>query len=432
MNNNNDDNNINNDLLNVEIGSDAFQVDTDDENFVPLSAKKTKDNSDTADPNEDEGDDKNKAKGGTTNTASGKTDTDTDNDSKKSVITEEVRKKYITQIDALSDDDFQKKVDSILDKSSDDLTEEDLVYLEEAGYDIGQSGGVGGQDSESFFLEAAGELGLEVEDDEFIKNLKPNDKQSIVEFTNKVAEHLVQESLEKIFSSNPTLNKFYNYISNGGDESKFSEILASSDVDKKFETGTPDSELMSYMRNTLKKRGLKDNYINSIIKEAESNESLLEEANSLVDEELTAKQSQLEQLEQQQQQEAVRRQQEVQQYWSNVRQTVDKGKLNNFTVPDSEKNAFFEWMARPINRSNQSQSAIELSQLSIEDQLALEYLRYKKFDLSALVANAAKSTKAREAFKKIKEENTKSNKTTRASKVNKGVKLLSELDEPIL
>lgn len=80
-------------------------------------------------------------------------------------------------------------------------------------------------------------------------------------------------------------------------------------------------------------------------------------------------------------------------HWNNVKEIVTKGKLNNIVIPESDRDNFFKYMALPVDKDRNSQSALDV--LTEEQLLQLEYLKFKKFDLSKLITAAVKNEKVK-------------------------------------
>lgn len=451
--NNNNSNNSKDQSFEVDVNDSEFEIiSNDDEGFIPLS-QQTKSN-DTDDGNGgDAGDDNDndndkKSKGSKSKNSSqqeqgkGKGKEGKENEDSNSVITlsDDEKRKLDSELDDLSESDLNKRVEEISEKSIDSLTEEEKYTLEKAGYDVAQLLSDDNDDDSgdsNIYLDVATSLGFEIDDSnpenvEFIKGLKSGDKDSMIKFTEKMGEAIAQSTLEQVFQKSPSLGRFYQHIVEGGDEKTFVEALTTSltGVRDEFEDDLEDtSPVVSYMKEALVQRGIKPQYADTIIRNAEEAGNLIDEANALIKEDNEKNQSQLEKVEEQRKAEAIENRKKANEYWNNVKQTLDTGKLRNFTVPNSEKNAFFEWLASPVDKkSNLSQSMLDKQEMSLEDQLALEYLRYKKFDLSNLISNAARSMTVKEKLKVSKKE-SKDSSRNKNNRTDAGIRILSELDD---
>lgn len=87
--------------------------------------------------------------------------------------------------------------------------------------------------------------------------------------------------------------------------------------------------------------------------------------------------------------------QETEQYWTNVRETVTKGKLNQIDIPVKDREAFFNYMAVPVDKNMNSADNLEEDQDPLEFKLLVSYLRWKKGDVSELAKNIAQTNKVK-------------------------------------
>lgn len=78
-------------------------------------------------------------------------------------------------------------------------------------------------------------------------------------------------------------------------------------------------------------------------------------------------------------------------YWNDVKNVVNTGKLNQLEIPIKDREAFFNYMAVPVDKYGNSADSLAAEQDPIEMELLVSYLRYKKGDLSELVKNIAKT-----------------------------------------
>jgi transcriptional regulator len=116
-----------------------------------------------------------------------------------------------------------------------------------------------------------------------------------------------------------------------------------------------------------------------------------------------------------QQQQAQQAAQENERMWTEINSIVNSGELRGLTVPERDKKRFFDWMATPIDAQGNSQRAVDRAKLDQETLLALEYIVYKGFDLSKLIANNTKTEKARSLRSKLSK-STSSNTRMKNSK----------------
>lgn len=78
---------------------------------------------------------------------------------------------------------------------------------------------------------------------------------------------------------------------------------------------------------------------------------------------------------------------------------INSGKINDFIIPEAEKNKFYRWKMEPT-KNGMSQRDELLSNLTVEQELALEYILYKGLDLKKIATANASTKKAKSFFKK--------------------------------
>ncbi len=76
-------------------------------------------------------------------------------------------------------------------------------------------------------------------------------------------------------------------------------------------------------------------------------------------------------------------------YWNQVKEIVTDGKLGTFTIPEKDRDAFFNWQSKAVDKQGNSQSTLDYNALSLAERIQLDFLRYKKFNLTELVDKAA-------------------------------------------
>ena len=109
-----------------------------------------------------------------------------------------------------------------------------------------------------------------------------------------------------------------------------------------------------------------------------------------------------------QQADAEQRQAQVAQQWQSIKSTIDAGKLKTFEIPSADKNKFYAWMSEAVDNQGRTQRAIDREQMDLETQLAIEYLAWKKLDLSRLVAATQNTKKAQNLKAKLQQTQTAS------------------------
>lgn len=260
-------------------------------------------------------------------------------------------------------------------KEQEDATEETTETTEE-------------QQEESIINTLKTHFGYEVEGDftEDIEGLKT--------FTSEIAKKMALSELEEVFKLVPDAGEYLQYRMNGGDPQKFFDVNFSEPDYSKFEL-TEDNVGVSkeIIRVFLKKQDYTENEIIETIADYEDTGILYKQANKILPKLIKFQQDEKEGFKKRQQEELLKQEEAAKKEWQLIENTITSGKLGNIAIPESEKSKFFEWMAIPV-QDGKSQRMIDRESIGVENMLALEYLLYKKMDISKLatIKNTTKET----------------------------------------
>jgi hypothetical protein len=245
---------------------------------------------------------------------------------------------------------------------------------------------------ESVLTEIKKHFGYEIEGDftEDIEGLKL--------YTSEVAKKIALDEFQQIFEAYPDVADYMKYRMNNGDPAKFFEVNETDYSNIELDE-TNDAQAKEVVRAFFKKQGFTDEEIKDTIEDYEDTGILAKQAKKVLPK-LKAmyegdKQRLIAEREEQKQKEI----EEAKQYWSSVQSTINSGTIKNIAVPEADKKKFFEWLAIP-KEGTKSQRDIERDSMSVEDILALEYLMYKKLDISKLSVSR-QNTKDTEKLKSL-------------------------------
>lgn len=102
----------------------------------------------------------------------------------------------------------------------------------------------------------------------------------------------------------------------------------------------------------------------------------------------------------------------IKEYWDDVHNIVSTGDIENITIPKGDRQAFYDYMSKPVGNTGKSQSQIDAEGEQKEKYLMLQYLRFKKFNLDDYIEARAKTQNA----KKLRLMSSKSNNKKRGGK----------------
>jgi len=213
------------------------------------------------------------------------------------------------------------------------------------------------------------------------------------------------KSIVNFLDSNPIMKDFYQHLKLGYNPSDFT----AENIDyKSIDTTTLDNiAKLDFINKYYKKQGIANtsNLLEALKKGGEDVVNAeLATALTYLDNKQKEERTNRDNLLRQQ---ALEEAQEVENYWNQVNSTITKGKLGNINIPIKERQAFFDYLSKPIDKEGNSAVMKDIENEDLEFQLMTDFLRFKKYNLSELVAVLAKENKVlslREKLEKSKKE----------------------------
>ena len=221
--------------------------------------------------------------------------------------------------------------------------------------------------------------------------------EGILSYTNDLAIKKAQENLKKFFDTYPELTNIAQHLRNGGNLNDFYTKQASSWKNFQFDEKN-EEHLNKAVIEELVEKGMSKEQAEFTAKTYKDTDKLKEFGkaayNRLLQGEIANEKVQQEQLQKQQLEEEAK----VTAHWTNVENVIKTGKIDNITIPEAERQSFFQYVALAADENGNSKVTLDRHNLSIEKQLQLDYLIFKGFDLNKLVTNLVKS----ESVKKLR------------------------------
>lgn len=309
-----------------------------------------------------------------------------DKDGKVLVKFEDVAKEIASQDKALYDDEgnqVDKEGKIIATKEEIEIANNEINQMaKEAGYN---------------FLDENGNTKIYPKGTEGIKMLSED-----------IANAKSEEFKKEFFNSNPVLTEVAKHLLAGKDIEDFQKPIDYSKVDIKE---LSNDQKKAYIKQSLMAEGVADERASKIAetfgekeldKEAEESLNVLqqkEEAKQL------ARQQEFER-------EIQEQQQETEKYWGKVEQTISKGDLEGFNLPESDKKDFFRYLAIPV-KDNKSQDQLDRESYSLSKHLKEAYYRFKGYNLEDIVKDRSSKSRVNNLRSRIqkREELSGSNKS---------------------
>ena len=207
------------------------------------------------------------------------------------------------------------------------------------------------------------------------------------DYIRKVGEQISEKRLNDMFDEYPELKRHYEHLSHGGNTTDLYGKGGPIDFEQlnieKDDVVTQESVVQAYLSEV---KGLSDEEIKPILKSLKDEKRLYDKSKVYLDD--IKENYQAEQQEIVKEQEKVHEQQ-VEEYKNTqkeVKQMITGGKVLNYVIPDAEKQEFFEYLYKPIEK-NKSQRDLDRNEIPLDKALALEYILYKQFKPTVQVKN---------------------------------------------
>ena len=230
------------------------------------------------------------------------------------------------------------------------------------------------------------------------------DYDGVVGFTQAVAQEIAKEQLDAVFGQFPDVEQYLQYRYNGGDAKKYFQAT-NPNVDFGAIELTDEDVSMQRMvvQEFLQRQGYTADEISETVQEYVDAGILMGQATRSLGKLKIAQEKEAKDLVAAQQRQAEENQRQVQQQWQSIRTTIDAGTVKGFTIPNADRNKFFSWMSDAVDNQGRTQRLLDRESMDLETQVAMEYLLWKNFDLSKLVANTKNTKQAKNLKEKLQQ-----------------------------
>ena len=252
---------------------------------------------------------------------------------------------------------------------------------------------------EGFIKSIANKLGIELAEDEEYED----SEDGLIEFTQRAAEEFADAKLNGWLESLPPVaSDFFDYLQMLGEDATEDKVKSfftavNPEIDYKSVDITKEDVQKSVMRTFYKKMDYSDDEIKEAIEDLEIAGTLEKQAKT-ASTKLAAIQEKDRQVLLEKQKEAdLIKKQNTQRFFGNVKQVIDSGKVNNFTIPVTEKKAILDY---DVNGQFMKDINDILKDPAKRVELAIAVKN--KFNLNKFIATAAQTQKANSLRDKLK------------------------------
>ena len=245
--------------------------------------------------------------------------------------------------------------------------------------------------------------------------------EGLTALTKDIASKMASQQLDEVLEGFPLVKNHLEYVLNGGQSEQFMQTY---DPNMDYNKMSIDEDDVRSQKALLSDYFLAKGHDKEFIEEIVQDYS---DSGKLFDKSEAARQAlgkvQAQERTQllEQQKEMNRKQIEEQQnFWDGVATTIkDSNEFAGLTVPQKEKNKFFDYLSKPVNKEGYTQRDIDHANAEMEKKLAIDYLMFKGFNLDQIINTKARTKNTKSLRDKISKntENVKSaRKSSRRSK----------------
>lgn len=251
----------------------------------------------------------------------------------------------------------------------------------------------------NFIKSIADKLGIELgEDEEF-----EDSEDGLIQFTQRAAEEFADAKLNGWLEALPPVaSNFFDYLQMLGEDATEDKVKSffttvNPEIDYKSVDLTNEDIQKSVMRTFYRKMDYSDDEIKEAIDDLEIAGTLSKQAKTASTKLAAIQEKEMAGLLEEERQANIVKKQNTQRFFGNVRQVIDNGKVNNFSIPVSEKKAIFDYDVQGAFMKDLNEILKDPSK-RVELAIAVK----NKFNLNKYISAAAQTQKANGLRDKLK------------------------------
>ena len=206
-----------------------------------------------------------------------------------------------------------------------------------------------------------------------------NSVEGVTEYARKAIPKAAEQMVQQLFEEYPEAQQLINHLSQGNSLDTFME-------GQKIPSHL--TQELTEENVELQKQIMVDQFVNNgmaqedaetFVANLEENGKLFSTAKNVHGKMKASYQEQIEAKKQAELEAQQEQQRQAQQRWEQIKETVNKGDLGGIRIPQSKQGAFWEYLSKPVNGKNQTSREIKQKDLTLEQQLMLEYIVFSDF-----------------------------------------------------
>tara|TARA_R110002020_G_scaffold23468_7_gene78036 strand:+ start:2930 stop:4054 length:1125 start_codon:yes stop_codon:yes gene_type:complete len=258
-------------------------------------------------------------------------------------------------------------------------------------------------------------LGYEVDQD------YEDTAEGLTALTKDMADRIANDKMDDVLKQFPLVKNHLQYVLNGGQSQDFMQAY---DPNMDYNTlAISEGDISSQkaiLADYLAIKGHDGDFINEMVEDYEDTGKLFNKSEAARKALGKYQSQQREQLMEQQVEKQKEEKQQLQQFWGGVADTIQQSReFAGLTVPEREKNKFFDYLSRPIDEEGRTQRDVDHLEAEMETKLAIDYLMYKGFDLETIINTKARTKSTRSLKDRIVKNESRAKSARKASRRNK-------------
>lgn len=206
-----------------------------------------------------------------------------------------------------------------------------------------------------------------------------NSVEGVTEYARKAIPKAAEQMVQQLFEEYPEAQQLINHLSQGNSLETFLEEQKV--PDHLIQELTEDNVDMqkAIMVDQFTSTGMSKEDAEVLVQNLEDNGKLFPTAQNVHNKMQAAYKDQIEAKKQEEIEAQKQRAEQAKEHWSKIKGIVDKGDLGGIRIPQSKQGSFWDYLAKPVNGQNQTARDLRHKELTLEQQMMLEYIVFSDF-----------------------------------------------------
>jgi hypothetical protein len=236
-----------------------------------------------------------------------------------------------------------------------------------------------------------------------------DDVDGLAQVVMDAGEKIAEQRLQTFFDEMPELGQMFDYLSSGGDPSKYHEVFHQAPDYQTIELKEDDlATQKTLVQRDLSEQGYEAEDIAQLVEKYEAAGLLADQAQVSLKNLRKRSDKQKKELIAEQKRQQDETIQQVTKYWNDVEAHINEHDVfSGVPIPKKDKKALFDYISKPV-KPGVAQRDIDLQKATLQQRLALDYLLMKGVDLSKIVDMKVETKRASELKDRLRKKEKES------------------------